>query len=73
MTRRAMSSTSSPTWRTADTRTLAQKITMEELLKSICLDFPDAVILGHRDLSGVHKECPCFDTKAWLKEIDFHI
>lgn len=57
----------------ADTRTLAQKITMEELLKSICLDFPDAVILGHRDLPGVHKECPCFDTKAWLKEIDFHI
>lgn len=46
---------------------------MEELLKSICLDFPDTVILGHRDLSGVHKECPCFDTKAWLKEIDFHI
>lgn len=57
----------------ADTRTLAQKITMEELLKSICLDFPDAVILGHRDLPGVHKECPCFDTRAWLKEIDFHI
>lgn len=46
---------------------------MEELLKSICIDFPDAVILGHRDLPGVHKECPCFDTKAWLKEIDFHI
>lgn len=39
----------------------------------ICLYFPDAVILGHRDLPGVHKECPCFDTKAWLKEIDFHI
>ena len=30
-------------------------------------------ILGHRDLPGVKKECPCFDTKAWLKEIDFHL
>ena len=57
----------------ADTRTEAQKITMEELLQSLCVDYPDAAILGHRDLPGVHKDCPCFDTKAWLKEIKFHI
>ena len=57
----------------ADTRTLAQKVTMEELLKSLCLDYPDATILGHRDLPGVRKECPCFDTKKWLKDINFHI
>ena len=57
----------------ADTRTLAQKVTMEELLYSLCLDYPDAEILGHRDLPGVRKECPCFDTKEWLEEIDFRI
>ena len=59
--------------RPADTRTIAQKVTMEELLKSLCLDYPDAKILGHRDLPGVRKECPCFDTKKWLEEIKFHI
>lgn len=59
--------------RSKDTRTLAQKVTMEELLHSLCLDFPDAEILGHRDLPGVKKDCPCFDTRKWLKEIDFHI
>lgn len=55
--------------RSKDTRTEAQKITMEELLRSLLVDYPDAEIVGHRDLPGVHKDCPCFDTKAWLKEI----
>ena len=59
--------------RPADTRTEAQKITMEELLRSLCVDFPDAEILGHCDLPGVRKACPCFDTRKWLKEIHFHI
>ena len=43
--------------------------TMEELLKSLRKDFPDATILGHRDLPGVRKECPCFSVKEWLEEI----
>lgn len=55
--------------RSKDTRTEAQKITMEELLRSLLVDYPDAEIVGHRDLPGVHKDCPCFDTRAWLKEI----
>ena len=55
--------------RSKDTRTEAQKITMEELLRSLLVDYPDAEIVGHRDLPNVHKDCPCFDTKAWLKEI----
>jgi len=59
--------------RSKDTRTEAQKVTLEELLKSLCTDYPDAEILGHRDLPGVHKDCPCFDTRKWLKEIKFHI
>lgn len=59
--------------RPADTRTAAQKQSMESLLQSLCTDYPDAEIMGHCDLPGVHKACPCFDTAQWLKEIHFHI
>ena len=45
----------------ADTRTPAQKASLEDLLYSLVLDYPDAEILGHRDLPWVRKSCPCFD------------
>ena len=54
-------------------RTPAQKASLEDLLYSLVLDYPDAEILGHRDLPWVRKSCPCFDVKEWLKEIDFHL
>ena len=50
----------------ADTRTEAQKATMHELLVSLCMDYPEAEIIGHRDLPWVKKACPCFDVKKWL-------
>ena len=53
----------------ADTRTDAQKRSMAALLRSLRLDYPDACIIGHRDLPGVKKACPCFDVKAWLPSI----
>ena len=53
----------------ADTRTDAQKCSMAALLRSLRLDYPDATIIGHRDLPGVKKACPCFDVKAWLPSI----
>jgi len=28
--------------------------------------FPDAEILGHRDLPGVNKDCPCINVGAWI-------
>ena len=34
----------------ADTRTPAQKASLEDLLYSLALDYPGAEILGHRDL-----------------------
>ncbi len=49
--------------RPADTRTPAQKHSMIALLRALKTDYPDAVILGHRDLPGVRKDCPCFDAK----------
>ena len=45
----------------ADTRTRKQKHALLQLLKRLKAEHPDARILGHRDLPGVHKACPCFD------------
>ena len=44
----------------ADTRTPAQRHAMIALLRSLKEDYPDAEILGHCELEGVHKACPCF-------------
>lgn len=57
----------------ADTRTRAQKQSLTALLKSLCKDYPEAEIIGHRDLPWVKKACPCFDVKKWLKATNFHI
>ena len=48
----------------ADTRTPAQKQTLITLLRALKADYPDARILGHRDLPWVKKDCPCFDARA---------
>lgn len=41
------------------------------LLKTLAMlkqyHFPHAEILGHRDLPNVHKACPSFDVRAWLR------
>lgn len=44
----------------ADTRTPAQKQTLLKLLRSLRTDYPDAEILGHCELPGTQKACPCF-------------
>ena len=57
----------------ADTRTKAQRKSMRTLLEKLHQQFPNAIIMGHRDLSpdldgDGHvspdewlKQCPCFD------------
>jgi len=47
----------------ADTRTPKQKRALLRLLRRLKKEHPDAQILGHRDLPGVHKDCPCFDAQ----------
>ena len=47
-----------------DTRTEAQKRSMAALIRELKARFPKARILGHRDLPGVRKECPCYDVRA---------
>lgn len=44
----------------ADTRTDAQRIALRNLLELLHRRYPDALIVGHRDLDP-QKECPCFD------------
>ncbi|AFR36553.1 N-acetylmuramoyl-L-alanine amidase [Riemerella anatipestifer] len=66
-----------------DNRTVHQKASQVKLLRELQAKYPTAEILGHRDLSpdlngdGIisphewTKECPSFDVKQWLKEINF--
>jgi N-acetylmuramoyl-L-alanine amidase len=66
-----------------DNRTPAQLQSMEKLLYELNGKFPDAIILGHRDVSpdknrdGIIesnewiKACPSFSVKGWLSFINF--
>ena len=64
-----------------DTRTPAQTASLEALCRKLLKKYPDAVILGHRDLSPDKdgdgsvephewmKMCPCFDAGPWAKSL----
>ena len=45
----------------ANTRTPQQKDTLRKLLERSKEDYPEAKVVGHRDLPGVKKDCPCFE------------
>jgi len=45
-----------------DTRTDAQKLALHCLMKDLKVRYPNAEIIGHRDVSS--KECPSFDAKT---------
>lgn len=65
-----------------DNRTSEQKVALFDLLTKLKLRFPDAMIMGHRDISpdlnhnGVVdpweriKECPCFDAMEEYMDIN---
>lgn len=50
----------------ADTRTELQKASLYELLKQLRRDYPQARIIGHRELPNVRKDCPCFSTSEYV-------
>ena len=52
---------------TIDNRTDAQKKTLRQLVNKLKRDFPDADIVGHRDLDK-GKDCPCFDVNTELQK-----
>lgn len=37
------------------------------LLLELRQRYPNAVVQGHRDFLDVHKDCPSFDVRAWMK------
>lgn len=41
---------------------------LEALIKLLAAQYPEAVIVGHRDLA-VGKQCPSFDVQDWLETI----
>ena len=52
----------------ADTRTEAQKLAMAKLIHQLAQQFPTIhTVLGHCDLPGVQKACPCFDATQLQK------
>jgi N-acetyl-anhydromuramyl-L-alanine amidase AmpD len=48
-----------------DTRTEEQKHALIALLKELRKDYPDARIMGHCELPGVTKPCPCFSCQEY--------
>jgi len=48
-----------------DTRTNEQAIALVELITSLKERFPEAIVIGHRDVS--EKECPSFDATEEYK------
>lgn len=41
---------------------------LKEVLADLRETYPEAEILGHRDLDGVNKECPAFDVRQKLAQ-----
>jgi len=40
---------------------------LESLLRDLKIMYPDAEVLGHRDLPHVNKACPSFDAVEWWR------
>lgn len=51
-----------------DTRTDAQKAALEKLLKELQDRYPNALVVGHRDLNPM-KACPSFDVVGEYKHL----
>ena len=51
-----------------DTRTPAQKATLEKFVKDFVTRHPDVIVCGHNNLNA-GKACPSFDVPKWCKEI----
>lgn len=51
----------------ADTRTLAQKAALLDLIKRLKRIYPNASVHGHREFAN--KACPCFDAEKEYKDV----
>lgn len=46
--------------------TAAQMVALAAFLVAKCEEYPEAVVMGHRD-TGAKKDCPSFDVTTWRK------
>ena len=52
-----------------DTRTELQRHALYELLKQLRQDYPQARIVGHCELPGATKPCPCYKCSSEYKDL----
>lgn len=55
--------------RDEDTRTAAQKASLERVVRELSQRWPQAKIRGHREMPGVSKACPNFEVSDWLRSV----
>jgi len=48
-----------------DNYTIMQKRKLRTLVNVLVVTFPGSEVVGHRDIPGVSKDCPCFDVIEW--------
>lgn len=50
-----------------DTRTVAQKKMLRQIVLQYERDYPGIIVRGHNEWPGVKKACPSFSVAKWLK------
>lgn len=53
-----------------DNFTPEQWVSLELQIREWKRTYPDAEVLGHRDLPNVNKACPSFDVRAWWASVN---
>lgn len=53
-----------------DNRTPAQKTVLRNLVAGLKIQFPSAIVVGHGELPGVYKACPCFSVRKEFSEFN---
>ena len=52
-----------------DTRTPEQKASLIKLIKELKSRYPGCLVLGHSQLPGVNKSCPCFNAQKEFADL----
>jgi len=52
-----------------DNRTPAQIAAQIKLIRNLLRRFPNARVVGHRDMPGAATQCPGYDASAWWAEV----
>ena len=53
-----------------DNFTAEQWESLSKLVADLKTRYPNADVLGHRDLPNVAKDCPCFDVRRWWSSMN---